>query len=237
MRRSALNEFDKLGQQLSTQVTLMKYRFMNLCITSDPVALLPIQVFIEGEPKHLEDCATIGKSDDYHFEILPKYDEDMKSIMQAFLRAHPEFKQEIKNMEVESRDANGNPQNIDVHYLQLTMPEVNDDRYDALNQGVKAVYDVCKAQMEAINATAKPKFAGMLQVESEADQKKMNDALDHQKKQWDDQREKLYQEKLKEIDDAHNKWLTDQMTSSQERQEHEDAQGEEAALSMRMSPE
>ena len=97
--------------------------------------------------------------------------------------------------------------------------------------------DVCKAQMEAINATAKPKFAEMLQVESEADQKKMNDALDHQKKQWDDQREKLYQEKLKEIDDDHNKWLTDQMTSSQERQEHEDAQGEEAALSMRMSPE
>jgi ribosome recycling factor len=236
MRRSTLNEYDKLGQQLSTQVTLMKYRFMNLCIQSDPVALLPIQVFIEGEPKHLEDCATIGKSDNYHFEILPKYDEDMKSIMQSVLRAHPEFKQEIKNMHVESHDADGNPQSIDVQYLQLTMPEVNDDRYDALNQGVKAVYEECKAQMEAINATAKPKFAEMAQLESEDDKKRLNDNLDRQKKQWDEQRENLYKEKLKEIDDAHNKWLAEQMANNQERQEHKDAQGEEAAHSMRMNP-
>lgn len=237
MRRSTLNEFDKLGQKLSTQVTLMKYRFMNLCIQSDPVALLPIQVFIEGEPKRLEDCATIGKSDNYHFEIIPKYDDDLKSIMQAVMRAHPEFKQEIINTQVEVNDSNGNPQTVDVNYLQLTMPEVNDDRYDVLNQGVKALYEECKTQMEVINTTAKPKLAEMAQLESEADQKSLKDGMEKQQKQWDDQRESLYQKKLKEIDDAHNQWLSKQLASNQELQEHEEAQGEEATRSMRIPSE
>lgn len=236
MRRSTINEFDKLGDKLSTQVSMMKYRLMNLCIKSEPVALLPIQVFIEGEAQYLEKCATIGKSDEYHFEILPKYEEDMKSIMQAVMRAHPEFKQSIQTIQVESSDANGESKNKDVHYLQLTMPEVNDDRYDVLNEAVKLVYNECKAQMDAINATAKPKFAELAQFEDDDDKELLKKGLEKQKAEWDEKCEGLYNNKLKEIEDAHNKWLAEQANSTQVRQERDNAQNDKAAHSMRMNP-
>lgn len=236
MRRSTIIEFDKHGEKLISHVSLMKFRFMNLCIKAEPVALLPIQVFIENEVKKIEECSSIGKNDDYHFMILPKYDEDMQAICQAIMRAHPEFIQEIKNMRIDSLDENFNHKNVDVRYLQLTMPEVNDNRYDALKEAAKLAYDDCKIQMDAANAIAKPKFAEMALLESEADQQLLQKELEKQKKQWDEQRDKLYKTKVDEIEDAHNHWLAKQNEYDKELEESENAHGEEVAHSMKMNP-
>ena len=64
MRRATIKEYDALAERLTNLVGIMDHRFKNLCIKADPVALLPVQVLVEGELQNLEQCAVIGKEND-----------------------------------------------------------------------------------------------------------------------------------------------------------------------------
>jgi hypothetical protein len=210
---------------------------MNLCVKAEEVSLLPIEVLIEGEVQNLEKCTTIGKKDDYSFMIVPKFDEDLPSLAYSITRVHPEFKQEIQSMKVESADINGATTEKDVRYILVTMPEVNDDRYDVLKDGVKVCYEECKAQMEAANVKSKAKIAEFGIGESEDDLDRIKKGIDQLNDQWYGQRDKLYNEKLQEIEDAHNKWLAEKSEADQRQQEEEAARGDEVTYSMRMGQE
>jgi hypothetical protein len=98
----------------------------------------------------------------------------------------------------------------DVHYINVTMPEVDDNRYDVLKNGVKGAYDENKAQMEAVSAKYDAKLAELSAGESDEDVKKLKAARDKQTKTWYDQRDAIYNDKLKQIEDAHLKWQSDQ---------------------------
>lgn len=234
MRRAVLKEYDLLGESLSNYSAVFGYRLKNFCVKAEEVSLLPIKVLIEGELQLLEDCTTIGKPDEYSFMIFPRYDEDMTILGQSIMVAHPEFKQEIKSMTVDSVDEKGDPKEVDVRYILLTMPEVDDDRYDVLTDGVKLCYDECKAQMEAVAAQADARFAELLVVESEEDQEKLKKGVEALKKQWDDHRDNIYNEKMQEIEDAHNKWLAEREAKEQKRQEDEATHSDSAARSMKI---
>ena len=210
MKRETIKEFDKLGEALSTLNAQFAYRLMNLCVKAEPVSLLSIEANIEGEFQKLEDCAQIGKEDDYSFQIVPNYDDDLPTLAQAVFRQHPEFKQEFKKLQVDISEDPNNPDVHDVYYLQLTMPEVDDDRYDVLKNGVKAIYEENKAQMEAVSAKFDAKLATLLDGESDEDIKKVKEARDKQTKMWYEQRDLLYNEKIKEIEEAHDKWQMEQ---------------------------
>ena len=215
MKRAILREFDDLGEKLSSLNGIFAYRLRNLCVKAEEMSLLPIEVLIEGEPQKLEQCTTIGKEDDYSFMIIPKYDEDMEALGHAITIAHPEFKQEIKSMKVDAVDQAGNSKDVDVRYILVTMPEVDNDRYDVLKDGVKVANEECKAQMEAANT-------------------KLKTGRDKLNEQWNGQREKIYNEKLQEIEDAHNKWLAEREEKEQKRQEDEASHGDTAAHSMKL---
>lgn len=234
MRRAVLKEYDLLGESLSNESAVFGYRLKNFCVKAEEVSLLPIKVLIEGELQLLEDCTTIGKPDEYSFMIFPRYDEDMTILGQSIMVAHPEFKQEIKSMTVDSVDEKGDPKEVDVRYLLLTMPEVDDDRYDLLMDGVKVCYDECKAQMEAAAAHADARFAELVVLESEEDKNKLEKGVEALKKQWNDHRDNIYNEKLQEIEDAHNKWLSEHNAIEQKRQEDEASHGDSAAHSMKI---
>ena len=234
MRRAVLKEYDLLGESLSNYSAVFGYRLKNLCVKAEEVSLLPIKVLIDGELQMLEDCTTIGKPDEYSFMVFPRYDEDMTILGQSIMVAHPEFKQEIKSMTVDSVDEKGDPKEVDVRYILLTMPEVDDDRYDVLTDGVKLCYDECKAQMEAVAAQADARFAELLVVESEEDQEKLKKGVEALKKQWDDHRDNIYNEKMQEIEDAHNKWLAEREAKEQKRQEDEATHSDTAARSMKI---
>ena len=213
MRRDIIKEFDMLGDALSTLSAQFAYRLMNLCVKAEPVSLLSIEANIEGEFQKLEDCAQIGKEDDYSFQIVPNYDDDLPTLAQAVFREHPEFKQEFKKLQVDISEDPNNPDVHDVYYLQLTivtMPEVDDNRYDVLKNGVKGAYDENKAQMEAVSAKYDAKLAKLLDGESDEDIKKVKEARDKQTKMWYEQRDLLYNEKIKEIEEAHDKWQMEQ---------------------------
>ena len=206
MRRDIIKEFDMLGDALSTLSAQFAYRLMNLCVKAEPVSLLSIEANIEGEFQKLEDCAQIGKEDDYSFQIVPHYDDDLPTLAQAVFKEHPEFKQEFKKIQVDISEDPNNPDVHDVYYLQLTMPEVDDERYDVLKNGVKAYYEENKAQMEAVSAKYDAKLAKLLDGESDDDIKKVKQARDKQTETWYEHRDRTYNDKLKEIEEAHEKW-------------------------------
>lgn len=210
MRREIIKEFDMLGDALSTLNAQFAYRLMNLCVKAEPVSLLSIEAMIEGEPQKLEDCTQIGKEDDYSFQIFPNYDGDIPALAQAIFMDHPEFKQEMKTMQVNISTDEDNPDMQDVHYIQVTMPEVDDNRYDVLKNGVKAYYEENKAQMESVCAKYDAKLATLLDGESDEDVKKVKKAREKQTETWYDQRDRVYHAKLQEIEEGHMKWLTKQ---------------------------
>ena len=213
MKREIIKEFDMLGDALSTLNAQFSYRLMNLCVKAEPVSLLSIEAMIEGEPQKLEECARIGKEDDYSFQIFPNYDDDISALAKAIFMDHPEFKQEMRTMQVDISEDESKPDMQDVYYIQVTMPEVDDNRYDVLKNGVKAFYEENKAQMEAVSAKYDTKLATLLDSESPEDAKKVKEARDKQTKTWYEQRDKIYNDKLQEIEDAHEKWWHQQKSN------------------------
>ena len=202
-----------LGDALSTLNAQFSYRLMNLCVKAEPVSLLSIEAMIEGEPQKLEKCARIGKEDDYSFQIFPNYDGDIPALAKAIFMDHPEFKQEMRTMQVDISEDESKPDMQDVYYIQVTMPEVDDNRYDVLKNGVKGLYEENKAQMEAVSAKYDAKLATLLDSESPEDAKKVKEARDKQTKTWYEQRDKIYNDKLQEIEDAHEKWQHQQKSN------------------------
>ena len=210
MNRAAIREFDKMSDSLSTLNAQFAYRLMNLCVKSEPVALLPILVNIEGELQKLEECAQISKDDDYTFKVFANYSSDIPALAQGIFKTHPEFKQELFEEEVEYIDEDGEERVDKVPYILLTMPEVNDERYDVLKDGVKAIYEDTKVKMENVIANADAKLTTLMANESEADIEKVKKNRDKQVKTWTEQRDKVYNKKLQEIEEAHSKWLLEQ---------------------------
>ena len=147
MRRNIIKEFEQLSESLSNYSTMFGYNLKNLCVKAEEVSLLPVQVMVEGEMQNLEKCTVIARKDDYSFMIFPKYEEDMMAVAQGIVAVHPEFKQEEAIMKVDTLDENDQPTESDAHYLLITMPEVDDDRYDVLKKAVDDLYESCKKQM------------------------------------------------------------------------------------------
>ena len=237
MRRSVINEFDQLGESLSNLNAQFAYRLKNLCVKAEEVSLLPVEILIEGEFLKLEKCTTIAKKDEYSFMVFPNYEEDLQTVGMGIFKVHPEFKQKIESMQVDSVDENGNDKPVDVRYILVTMPEVDDNRYDVLKDGVKVCYEECKAQMEAANYKADVKFAQLTIGESDEDIDKLKKGREKLNEQWNGKRDQLYNDKLKEIEDAHNKWISENAMIHQRNKEDAAANSENVVSSMRMSPD
>ena len=236
MKRAIINQLGQLSEQLKAYVGALNYRYLNLCVKAEEVSLLPIQVPIEDEFKNLEDVAYAGKrtGDDYSLYIVPKIQDDMRDIQQAVMKFHPEFIQEVQKEKVNAGEDGGEQE---VQLLRLKMPEVNDDRYDVLKQGANTFYDMCKADMEKARMEADMQFAALGIDEKPEDMDKVKKGVDETCDRWTKKRDQLHDEKLKEIEDAHNDWLTKQQASAQKKQEEDAAHNNEVSSSMRMTPE
>lgn len=206
MKRALSNQYDQLYEKLKGYVAMMNFRYINLCIKADPVALIPVTVNVEGVEKPLEQVAMTAKKDDYRFWIIPKYDEDWESICQGIAKVHPEFKQSDGSFQVENIGENG--EGREVKYIELRMPEVNKKRYDVLKDAVDVVYQECKALMEAAVNKAKVEIAFQSVGEPKEDIDGMNKAVDKLDKDCKEQRDKLRDKKLQEIEDAYKTWVS-----------------------------
>lgn len=113
-------------------------------------------------------------------------------------------------MQVDISTDENNPDMQDVHYINVTMPEVDDNRYDVLKNGVNAFYEENKAQMEAVSAKYDAKLASLIEGESDQDIKKLKEAREKQTNSWNQQRDNIYEAKIKEIEEGHDRWQSNQ---------------------------
>ena len=237
MRRVVLREFDQYGEELSGHCARFAYRLMNLCVKAEEVSLLPVEALIEGELERLEDCASIAKKDEYTFMIVPNFEEDLGPIGMGVTLEHPEFKQSIDSFNVTSVDEVGNSVEKEIRYLQLKMPEVDNDRYKVLKNSVDLLYNECKAEMDVAKQKYEIKFASLTVGESEEELDNLKKSIDKLNDQWTEHRENIYNEKVQEIEDAHNMWMADRVEETLDNIEEQEAHNEEAGFSMRMNPE
>ena len=224
MRRVIITEFSSLSEKLGNQCVIFSYRLQNLCIKAEPASLLSIQVNIDGQNKNIEDCAAIGKGDDdYTFKIIPLFEEDLQQVSLAIRKAHPEFKQDVEKMQIDDVDmasvmiseSTEDAKKVkDIPYILLTMPEVNDNRYDVLKEGVKLCYNECKAKMDAIYNASKLKFDKEKLLETKDDQDKLDGLVEKIKTKTDEQCEQIYNNKLQEIEAAYSKWQEEHLFDS-----------------------
>lgn len=221
MKRSIISQYEQLKGRLSAYCAMLYYRYLNLCIKAEEASLLSVAVLIEDEPKSLEDTANIAKDGEYAFKVFPKYDEDLLPIAQGIAMAHPEFKQEHKEMDLEMDDG----QKIKVKYIQVTMPEVDKNRYDLLKQATNAFYEECKAKMEVVKSETEGKIA----IEAVDEKPEMMDqvrkAIKELDETWTGKREQLHDDKLKEIEEAYAKYQQARIAAEQKRREEEMARG------------
>lgn len=232
MKRSIINQYDQLQEKLSGYLAMLNFRYMNLCVKAEEASLLPISVNIEGASRKLEQVSVIGKKDDYHFMIVPHIDDDLKAVAQGIAMTHPEFKQDVDYLSIDVNDAEGNPMGRDVPYILIGMPEVDDERYDILKEGVDVFYQECKTLMEKAVVQVKGKIAMYSIGEPAEDIDNINKTVDKLKDEKSQERDKLHEEKLKEIEEAHKKWLAEQAQKNPQ-----NAEDESVMRSMRMTPE
>ena len=234
MKRAIYKEFDQYGDDLSGHCARFSYRLMNLCVKAEEVSLLPVEVLIDGDLQRIEECAKMAKKDEYTFMVVPNFEEDLTAVAQGVFLEHPEFIQKVESMTVDGVDEEGKPVSSDMPYLLLTMPAVDDDRYKVLKDSAKALYEECKAAMELATAGADVKLPPLMVGESEEDIKRFNKMRDKLEAEWNGHREKVYQEKLQEIEDAHNLWMADNVESILDRFEDDAAHNDNAGSSFRL---
>ena len=235
MKRAIYKEFDQYGDDLSGHCARFSYRLMNLCVKAEEVSLLPVEVLIDGDLQRIEECAKIAKKDEYTFMVVPNFEEDLTAVAQGVFLEHPEFIQKVESMTVDGVDEEGKPVSSDMPYLLLTMPAVDDDRYKVLKDSAKVLYEECKAAMELATAGADVKLPPLMVGESEEDIKRFNKMRDQLEAEWNGHREKVYQEKLQEIEDAHNLWMADNVESILDRFEDDAAHNDNAGSSFRLN--
>ena len=194
----------ELKEKLNAYLSLLSYRYANLCVKAELGALLPVTVMAERD-YNLEDVAKVATPDDFRFEIYPNVPDHLQAIIAAILEVHPEFK-----MELVWEDYGNHNQHI-----VYTMPEVDKDRRKLLNDTAKVFYEECKAEIDAACAvymTELPELEGRLSVE---DFTEVTRVLKRTREETLQTCDELYQKKLGEIDEAHQHYLTDHADDDQ----------------------
>ena len=194
----------ELKEKLNAYLSLLTYRYANLCVKAELGALLPVTVMAERD-YNLEDVAKVATPDDFRFEIYPNVPDHLQAIIAAILEVHPEFKMELV------REDYGNHN----QHIVYTMPEVDKDRRKLLNDTAKVFYEECKAEIDAACAvymTELPELEGRLSVE---DFTEVTRVLKRTREETLQTCDELYQKKLGEIDEAHQHYLTDHADDDQ----------------------
>lgn len=229
MRKSIEALISEMKSKMSGYAVMLQYRYMNLCVKAEPAALLSFTVTDdEGEETNLEEVASAGLANDYQFEICPHDPKMVFAICKGIKEAHPEFK--IDTRTEESDEESEENQVV----IVCTMPEVNKDRHDLLIEGVDTLYDQCKAKLDANHATYKTRLTAKLVGSSEDDIQEAEDELEKVYKTHDDICLEYKEEKVKEIEEAYQRYLDEQKKKQDAADERAAARGENAKTQYRV---
>lgn len=216
-----------MESRLGGYVTLLVYRYANLCVKAQPLSLLSAQIIDDemGEMK-LEQVAGVMLLDDYHLKLVPFDPRFNFPLCKAIKLEHPEFKQDLVKPE------NGEE---DERILILTMPEVNKDRRDVLIDSVNVLFDGCKAKMDKTSAEYRLKLEKkIVTLPTDDERNEAKDALDSSIKNHQGIVDKVKEDKVKEIEEAYQRYLDEQASKRNQADETAAARGEHAGRQMRV---
>ncbi|MBR1502932.1 MAG: ribosome recycling factor [Prevotella sp.] len=215
-----LGEFDK---KLNGYLMLFNYRITNLCVKAEPTALLPVTVVANNVECNLEEVADMLKPDEFSFDVYPKNQNELQDIIDGVMDVHPEFKLEVKT----DKDDSGK----DVHHLVYTMPEVDKNRRDLLNETTKIFHKECQANLDATYAKLQDRLVEpftKMPIE-EADEAK--DAFEKLYNDYKDEADKLLEGKLMEIEEGYQRYLGSENSS------FDDSAGSDVEMEVSEDPE
>lgn len=221
MRKSIEALINEMKNKMSGYAVLLQYRYLNLCVKAEPVALLSISVVDnEGEEYDLESVALASKTNDYQFELYPHDQKMVFAICKGIKEAHPEFKVDTKTEE--SDEASEESQTV----IVCTVPEMNKDRHDSLIDGVGLLYDQCKAKLDANHAVYKTRLAAKLVGSSDTEVQEAEDKLEQVFKTHDDICMQYKEAEIKEIEEAYQRYLDKQKNQQDVADERAAVRGE-----------
>ena len=227
--RIAIKSFiHEMEGRLNGYVTLLIYRYANLCVKAQPMALLSAEIIDEEiGVVRIEQVAGVTMPDEYHLRLVPFDSRIIFPLCKAIKLEHPEFKQELVVPENATDD--------EERHLILTMPEVNKDRRDALIQSVDMLYDGCKAKMDKTCAEFRLKLEKKIVVLPTDDERnEAKDALEAAIKNYQGLVDTTKAEKVKEIEEAYQRYLNEQTAQRDKADETAAARGEHAGRQMRV---
>lgn len=140
---------------------------------------------------------------------------------------HPEFRQSLETVHIESK-------NKDLRYIRLTIPEVNKDRYDVLNNGVDAFYNEAKAQLDMNRQKYFVELSTVMNGEPKQDADEAKAQFD---KLYDDNCKMAQQnvdDKKKEIEEAYQHYLEQENRRSLHEQDRREAEGHDIIDKMKL---
>ena len=229
MRRNIEALISEMKNKMSGYAVLLQYRYMNLCVKAEAASLLSISVVDdEGDDNDLESVAVATLANDYQFEIYPHEPKMVFAICKGIKEAHPEFK-----MDTRTEGGDGETEEKQV-VIVCTMPEVNKDRHDALIDGVGMLYDQCKAKLDTNHTVYKTRLTPKLVGLSEEDAQKAEDELEKVYKMHDDTCLQYKEAKIKEIEEAYQRYLDEQKKKQEAADERAAAWGENAKTQYRI---
>lgn len=209
MRKSIELLLGEMDAKLNGYAGMLNYRYMNLCVKAEPMALLSFVITdVEGNEYNIEQVADCMQPDKFSFEIVPREMEMLPFIQKGITEAHPEFKQEVIKPKEEDHFFQSNTEEYDnERHIVCKMPEVDNNRYDTLKEAVKTLYDQCMVEIDKVKAKYTQMLAdktGDLPKEEADEAKKQMKKLSEQ---YDDICKTYRDNKEKEIEESHENWL------------------------------
>ena len=212
MRRSIKMLLGEMDVKLTGHAGLLNYRYMNLCIKAEPVALLSLTVTdIEGNVYNIEEVADTMMRDEFSFEFVPRDMEMLPFIQKGIAEAHPEFKQEVIKPEGEDHFFYPNtPEYDQERHIVCTMPEVDDNRYDTLKEAVKTLYDERMVEIDKVKADYTKQLSDRSGDLPKDETDEAMNKLEELANQYSETCETYRDNKEQEIEESHQKWLVNQ---------------------------
>ena len=213
MNNYVITEIDDAQKKMSAYVTLLSYRYMNLCVKAELGALMPVNVYIGDDSYNIEDVANIYSPDEFQFAVYPKNENNQQAIIQGVYEAHPEFKMEMKH------DGGS--------YILYTMPVVDENRHDLLQNAIKGLYEECCGRIDAIHAEFKARMLENLTKVgvSETETDEALQALDDLRQKSMDMADQQLDQKQNEIDEALVRYQTEQTHQKEEDEAYDVTKG------------
>lgn len=214
-------EISEFQKKLNGYNMLFNYRMTNLCVKVEPTALMPVTVILANAEYNLEEVADIIKVDDFSIDVYPKNQNNLQQVIDGIFDVHPEFKMELKTDKAETEGGE------DKHHAFYTMPEVNKERRDLLNDLTKTFHKECQINLDATYAELQVRLMEPYTKMSPAEIDEARQGFENIFNKAKEMCDKLLQLKLNEIEEGYQRYFE----GENDRYDEPDADDDEMEIS------